>query len=385
VAACLVIAGTATVMAADGPDHIFFIMMENHATNQIIGNTADAPFINKLAQRYAVALNYHGVTHPSLPNYLAAISGDFQGIYDDCKAGMTITCPPEEFVVGAGDATDPTSSVYTDPKSPLFGKVPPQLTAAQVTSSSSLAHWFNGQTIVDQLENKGMTWKAYMQSLPFAGADVEYWPVLGSTTYKLYAQKHNPFMYFSYIRSSASRMANIVTLPQLDYDLANNKVPNFVWISPDQCNDMHGVGNGTPLGYPQCTAPSSGLDHGAIQLGDTFLQQTVTKIMSSPAWTKQSIMVIAWDEDDYNDYPTGCCSSPTGTAGSFGNVLGGALTPAIVIQDASPAHRQSNRPYNHYSLLGTIQQLWNLPCLVKTCEISNSDLMFDLFNDKFDN
>jgi hypothetical protein len=59
-------------------------MMENHATNQIIGNSADAPFINQLSHRYSVATNDHGVTHPSLPNYLAAISGDFQGIWDDC-------------------------------------------------------------------------------------------------------------------------------------------------------------------------------------------------------------------------------------------------------------------------------------------------------------
>jgi hypothetical protein len=381
----LFLAGSATLMAADGPDHVFFIMMENHATYQIIGNNADAPFINKLAQRYSVAMNYHGVTHPSLPNYLAAISGDFQGIWDDCKAGATVTCAPEEFVIGAGDATDPTFSVYTDPKSPLYGAKPPQLTQAQVSSATNQAHMFNGPTIVDQLEDKHMTWKAYMQSIPFAGADVEYWPTLGSTTYKLYAEKHNPFMYFSDIRSSASRMANIVPLPQLDYDLANNTVPNFVWISPDQCNDMHGVSNGSPLGYPQCTSPASGLDHGAIQLGDAFLQQTVTKIMSSPAWTKNSIMVIAWDEDDYNDYPSGCCSSPTGTQGTFGNVLGGALAPAIIIQDASPAHRQSNHAYNHYSVLATIQHLWNLPCLANTCKIGNADLMLDLFNDKFNN
>src|ERR1700676_92980 len=133
-------------LAADNeqPDHIFFIMMENHPTNHIIGNTADAPFINQLAQRYSVATNYHGVTHPSLPNYLSAISGDFQGIWDDCKAGMTVTCAPEEFVVGAGDATDPTSSVYTDPKSPLFGAKPPQLNPAEVASSSSTSHWFGG-------------------------------------------------------------------------------------------------------------------------------------------------------------------------------------------------------------------------------------------------
>jgi hypothetical protein len=361
------------------PDHIFFIMMENHATNQIIGNTADAPFINQLARRYSLAANYHGVTHPSLPNYLSAISGDFQGIWDDCKAGSTVTCGPEEFVPGAGDATDPTSSVYTSPSSPLFGKVPPQLTKAEITSSTNVPHLFAGQTIVDQLETKGLTWKAYMQSLPFTGADVEFWPMLGSTTYKLYAQKHNPFMYFSSIRNSANRMANIVPLPQLDYDLATNSVPSFVWISPDQCNDMHGVSNGSPLGYPTCSYPASGLDHGAIQLGDAFLQQTVTRIMSSPAWSRNSVIIVAWDEDDYGGYPTGCCGSPTGTAGTLGNILGGALTPAIVVRSGESAHGPSSRSYNHYSLLATIQHLWGLPCLANTCRIGDADLMLDLF------
>lgn len=362
----------------DQPDHVYFIMMENHATNQIIGNTADAPFVNKLARRYSVAVNYHGVTHPSLPNYLAAISGDFQGIWDDCKAGLSVTCGPEEFIVGVGDATDPTSSVYTDPTSPLYGLKPPQLTPAQVASSTAQPHWFSGQTIVDQLEAKSMTWKAYMQSLPFAGADMEYWPTYNGTTYKLYAQKHDPFMYFANIRNSTTRTGNIVPLPQLDYDLATNNVPNFVWISPDQCNDMHGVGNGEPLGYPACSYPASGLDHGAIQLGDQFLQHTVTKIMNSPAWSKKSIIVIAWDEDDYNGYPNGCCESPTGTAGTYGNILGGSITPALVIRPDS-AHVQSNRPYNHYSLLGTILKLWNLPCLGNTCSIDKSDLMWDMF------
>jgi len=375
--------------ASGGVEHIFFIMMENHATGEIIGNTADAPFINQLARRSAVGLNYHGVTHPSLPNYLAAISGDFQGIWDDCKAGPAVTvltCDPSaplselSFVPGAGDATDPGFPAYHDPKSPLFGLVPPQLTAAEITSAENTPHWFAGRTIVDQLEDQGMTWKAYMQSLPLVGSDEEYWPVVNSNTYKLYAQKHNPFMYFSRIRSVPSRVNNIVPLPQLDYDLANN-TPNFVWISPDQCNDMHGVSasSAVALGYPACAAPSSGLDHGAIQLGDAFLQATVGKIMNSPAWGKNSIIVIAWDEDDYNGYPSGCCGSPTGTPGTFGPILGGALAPVIVVQSNEPAHRQSNQPYNHYSLLGTIQRIWNLGCLANTCSFNDSQLMFDLF------
>jgi hypothetical protein len=366
-----------------GPiQHIFYIMMENHATSQIIGNTADAPFINQLAHRYGLATNYHGVTHPSLPNYLSAISGDFQGIWDDCKAGSSVTCPPEEFVPGVGDATDPGFSQYSTPGSPLFGLVPPQLTPAEITSTSNTPHWFAGYTLVDQLENKGLTWKAYMQSLPVVGSDVEFWPVVGGSTYKLYAQKHNPFMYFSRIRNAPSRVNNIVPLPQLDYDLATN-IPSFVWISPDQCNDMHGVSpsNAAALGFPTCGYPNSGLDQGAIRLGDVFLQETVGKIMNSSAWKKNSIILIVWDEDDYGGYPTGCCGSPTGKPGTLGATLGGALTPAIVIRSNDPAHRQSNHPYNHYSLLGTIQRVWNLGCLAKTCSFGDSDLMLDLFGE----
>ena len=67
-----------------GPQHIVLIMMENHGFNEIIGNRKDAPYINWLAAHNPMATNYFGVTHPSLPNYLATFSGSFQGIWDDC-------------------------------------------------------------------------------------------------------------------------------------------------------------------------------------------------------------------------------------------------------------------------------------------------------------
>jgi phospholipase C len=124
-------------------------MMENHGYDQVIGNTADAPYINSLAQRYNTATNYHGVTHPSLPNYLATISGSSQGIWDDCKAGADLKCAPEEFVPGSSDTA-----------------VTGSLTPAQVASASATPHMFSGKNIVDQLENKGLSWKAYMESLP---------------------------------------------------------------------------------------------------------------------------------------------------------------------------------------------------------------------------
>lgn len=156
-----------------GIQHIFYIMMENHAANQIIGNTADAPYLNQLASSYGTATQYYGVTHPSLPNYLAAISGSFQGIWDDCSAGADVTCAPQAF----------TSS----------------LTSSEYTSATNQPHMFNGQTIVDQLEAHHMTWKAYMQSMPTAG-------YTGESYASLYAQKHDPFMYFSSIRNNPTRM-----------------------------------------------------------------------------------------------------------------------------------------------------------------------------------
>jgi len=342
--------------------HIFLIMMENHATNEIIGNTADAPYINQLASHAAVAMNYFGVTHPSLPNYLAAFSGSFQGIWDDCKAGASVTCAPEEFVPGSGDGTDGN-----------------YLTSAEITSATAKPHWFTGRNLVDQLERKHLSWKAYMQSMPESDKTVEYAPTDPATgsPIKLYAQKHNPFMYFSDIRDNPTRMNNIVSTGSLEHDLESNHVPNFVWISPDQCHDMHGVSpsSAATLGIPSCGYPDSGLDHGAIALGDAFLKDTIGKIMHSPAWQEGSAIVVAWDEDDYAGF-AGCCESPRGESGV---VLGGANAPALVVTSHAGHALKTNVPFNHYSLLATIQHLWNLGCLGESCEIPRSGLMTELF------
>lgn len=343
-------------------EHIFYIMMENHATDQIFGNTADAPYINELASKYAISTDYFGVTHPSLPNYLAAISGDFQHIWDDCKAGPTETCAPEEFG---------PDSVYTNGKE--------LLTPAQIARASKTPHWFKDATIVDQLETHGLTWKAYMQSLPYAGYTGEYYPYQSDgTPVKLYAQKHDPFMYFPAIRNNPSRLNKVVPFTRFASDLASGRVPNFVWISPDQCHDMHGVSpaNAAIIGLPSCGFPATGLDHGAIQLGDAFLQSTVSEIMASRAWTEKSAIVIAWDEDDYTGF-SGCCHSPRGVNDV---VLGGANAPLLVITSKHAKHFvDSTHPYNHYSLLATIQGLWRLGCLENSCDFSKSQLMYRFF------
>jgi phosphatidylinositol-3-phosphatase len=370
-AATLLAAGSGHAVAAPtaggngAPQHIFYIMMENHGFGQIVGNTSDAPFTNTLANRYNLATDFHGVTHPSLPNYLAMFSGDFQGIWDDCRAGAAVTCAPEEFVPDSGDSTDQAS-----------------LTPQETTSARNTPHMFNGSNLVDQLEAKGLTWKAYMQSMPAGDARaVEYAPVVNGTTVKLYAQKHNPFFYFSDIVNNPSRVADVVPFDHnFAHDLSSGNVPNFVWISPDQCHDMHGVspGNAALIGLPQCAYPDSGLDHGAIRLGDQFLRDTVTEIMQSPTWsTSNSTIVIAWDENDYSGFSGG----PGSPVGANGVILGGGDAPLIVVNSQQGPHKTSNVPADHYTVLSTIEQLWHLGCLANTCSPTTSGSLTNLFAD----
>jgi len=248
-------------------------------------------------------------------------------------------------------------------------------------TAGSTPHWFSGQTIVDQLENAGLTWKAYFQSMPAGGYDVEYAPIINGTKVKLYAQKHNPFLYFSNIRNSAARLANIVPFEDnFANDLDSGNVANFVFIAPDQCHDMHGVspGNAALVGIPSCGYPDSGLDHGAIQLGDAWLHDTVGAIMASNTWKQgSSAIVIVWDEDDYAGF-SGCCGSPTGVGGV---TLGGANAPMIVINsDGAPAANLFLTRSNHYSLLATIESMWNLPCLGQACVIGPKKQMTPMFH-----
>lgn len=346
--------GAAFAHPAKGPTHIFVIMMENHAIDEILGNTADAPYTNQLAAQGGVAMQYYGVTHPSLPNYLALISGDTQGIWDDCAPGAFITCPPEEFQAGAS---------YS--KAQL-------LTPDQETSSAKVPHQFTGQTIVDQLEAKHLTWKGYMESMPGVG-------YLGDAyAHQLYRAKHNPFVYFKNIVTNPKRFTNIVPYPQLSTDLQADTVPNFVFIAPNQCHDMHGLSpaNAQAENIPQCGYPASGLDHGAIQLGDAYLSQVVPQIMGSKAWSEGAALVVVWDEDDYNGY-TGCCHSPMGVNGT---VLGGASAPILIVPSKGASHLvEMTTQYNHYSLLATIEKEWGLDCLNNACGFTDDQLMTKFF------
>ncbi len=286
--------------------HVFVIMMENTGFDSLIGNP-NAPFINSVAATNGLATNYTGVSHPSQPNYIAATSGALNGVVDD--SDVTINVP----------------------------------------------------NIVDQIEGSGRTWKAYMQSLSLCNGD----KLAHACGNQLYERKHNPFVSYQDVQSNPARMANVVDLSQLNTDLANNNVPDYSWISPDQCNDMHG----------RAATPSDPCDFSQVQslikTGDTFLSNTVSAIMNSQAWNGNSVIFITWDESDFpfNDV-SGCCDAVQGAGG--GHVV------MITISHSDHSARTSNVAYNHYSMLSTIENGWNIGCLAFTCDTANVPTMSDL-------
>src|SRR4051794_408555 len=92
--AAMVVAGAAPAQArVPRLHHVWVFVMENHSLGQILGNR-QAPFLNRLARRYRVATRFYAPMHPSLPNYLAMISGSTQGCTsDDCKPGYGGAAP----------------------------------------------------------------------------------------------------------------------------------------------------------------------------------------------------------------------------------------------------------------------------------------------------
>ena len=292
--------------------HVFVIMMENTGFDSLIGN-ANAPFTNAAAANYGLAANYFGVTHPSQPNYIAATSGSTNGVTSD------------------GDTT------------------------------------IDVPNLVDQLEANGKTWKAYMQSYSLCVTPLDH-----SCGNQLYERKHNPFISYLDVQTNAARVANIVDFDsQFANDLASGNVADYVWISPDQCHDMHG----------RASTPDDPCDFSQVQAliatGDTFLLNTVTAIMNSPAWTGNSVIFIMWDESDFtgtgfNGFgdDSGCCDSVPGQGG--GHVV------ALTISHSDHSPRTSNVAYNHQSVLATIEDGWQLGCLGFACDTVNVPPMSDL-------
>jgi acid phosphatase len=169
--------GTDAATAPPHFSHVVVIVFENKDYGEVIGNP-QAPTFRRLARRYGLLTNFRGVAHPSLPNYLALVSGSTHGITNDC-------------------------------------------TACEVQA----------RNLADTLERAGKTWKTYAEGLPHAG-------FTGAAAGR-YAKKHDPFVYFGDVVRDPARLRRIVPLTAFGRDLAASRLPDFALVVPNLCHDMH--------------------------------------------------------------------------------------------------------------------------------------------------
>jgi hypothetical protein len=160
--------------------HVVWIWMENRTYDSVISGNGEAPELQRYADDCALATDYHGITHPSLPNYIAATAGSTLGITDDCGPD---DCPRD--------------------KSSLFGQV---------------AH-------------AGKGWKGYAESMTSK---------CDHAGYGNYAPRHNPAVYFTPIAAQCRKR----DVPmggsggRFAHALANG-LPAFSFVTPNLCNDGH--------------------------------------------------------------------------------------------------------------------------------------------------
>jgi phosphatidylinositol-3-phosphatase len=167
------------------------------------------------------------------------------------------------------------------------------------------------RNLADTLAARGKTWKTYAEDLPYPG-------FTGGSAGR-YAKKHDPFLYFRDVMGSRARRNRVVPYTQLSRDLAAHRVPDFSLVIPNLCNDMH-----------DCT----------VATGDAWLKAHVVPLLHS----RQLRGGVIFDEG-------------TSDAGGGGRIEALALGPTV------KRGSRFTRPTNHYGLLRTIEDAWNLPRL----------------------
>jgi len=246
----LTITGTANVVGFAPTNHKFdyvlIILMENQALNTIMNGTS-APFMKSLAENYSLATRYTAIAHPSLPNYLAILSGSQFSPWtaSDCgPSGETGSC-----------------TTGTQPN------------------------------LIDRIEAAGLSWKAYAEDYPGQGTGKIYSSggcYLGDETTANFYARHVPMLYFNDIIDSSARCAKIVPASSvvtshqetddiLLKDLSSvSTASNFMWLTPNGLDDMHDA---------------------TVAFGNAYLAKLVPAILNSTVFrTQKAALFIVFDE-----------------------------------------------------------------------------------------
>jgi hypothetical protein len=310
--------------------HVFTIVLENKSYDETFGPNSLAPYLSKqLTAQGELLTNYYAIGHNSLDNYIALVSGQAPNVVtqSDCQIY-------QDFLPG--------SSIQVDINGQIVGQgcvFPSEI-----------------KTIADQLMANKLTWRGYMEDM--AGPCLH--PALNTQDQTQtaqpgdqYAARHNPFVYFHSIIDAPSCAANDVPLTQLPTDLNHySTTPNYVFITPNLCHDGH-------------DSPCVDGEPGGLVSADAFLRQWVPQILSSPAYQRDGLLLILFDEAEFgasSTDSTACCNELPGPNSPLPGITGpgGGRVGAVVLSRFVRAGTAVTTPYNHYSLLRTIEDLFGL-------------------------
>ncbi|MCL6562051.1 MAG: alkaline phosphatase family protein [Firmicutes bacterium] len=299
--------------------HVVLIVMENQGQNRVLNNPA-APYLHQLAQTWGYDPDYYGVTHPSLPNYVAMLTGRTFGSHSD----------------------NPTQR-------------------------------FSGPSLVDQLEQHHISWQAVMESLPAPGYQGNWYPPgnparpTAMPIQALYAKKHDPFLLLRSVAESPRARAHVVPLSTFAQELDSGQLPQFVFLVPNLCHDMHGQPNAAGASCPASRTTE------LIAAGDRFLATWIPRILHSKGWQGNAVIFITWDETDYpGGWPTpgkvrryflAGPEAPAVWGIPWLGRVGGGLAPLLILAREGPHPLVKPVWADHYALLKTIEAAWHLPYL----------------------
>jgi hypothetical protein len=302
---------------------VFVINLENEDYENTWGPASPAHYLNRtLVPKGTLLTQYYAIGHASLDNYIAEISGQSPN--------------PET----QGDCT-----VYTEFVAKGTGRYGQAL-------GSGCVYPRTVPTIAGQLTAAGKTWRGYMEDM---GTPCRH-PAIGAhdTTiepqpHDMYATRHNPFVYFHSILDSPACSQNVVDYTKLDADLQSiATTPNLAFITPNVCHDGH-------------DAPCADGEPGGLTSADRFLSAEVPKILASPAYKTDGLLVITVDEAEITN-AAACCNTPpapnTQKPGLSGP--GGGRIGTLVVSSRVRAGTTDATPYNHYALLCSLEDIFGL-------------------------
>jgi phospholipase C len=349
-AALVLAASASSASALPRINHVFVIVLENKNYDESFGPGTKVPYLARtLAAKGALLARYYGIAHESNSNYLAMISG--QSPNADTQADCQFF---SDFAPGT-----PTSN-------------------GQVIGQGCVYPFGTVQTIANQLEDHGYTWKGYMEGManskPPGGSPNCVHPAINAkdntqtaTATKMYAVRHNPFVYFHSLidrlgatpdrPSSCER--NDVPYTRLARNLTRaSRTPTYSFIVPNLCHDGHDepCKDGKPGGLPQV---------------NKWLKANVPPILQSPAYHDGGLLLITFDEAESppdaspsDSDGTACCNEQPGpnTINPAGPIPGpgGGRVGAVALSPCIRPSQVFTDGFNHYSMLRSIEDLFRL-------------------------